>query len=200
VSGRVQRFIEAAEAIRELLAGRAVDLDTETTKVRGRLTAPLPVQSSVPLTVGTSNARLLRWAGQHADVVGLIGFGRTLPDGYRHEVRWSRAEIDAQVSKVHVGAADAASAPEIEEALVQKVIVTSDAAGAARELASELGMSVNDVLAAPFVLIGTDDEIVASVREHEMKWGITRHVVREDGAEALAGFLPRLVQGRAPHQ
>jgi alkanesulfonate monooxygenase SsuD/methylene tetrahydromethanopterin reductase-like flavin-dependent oxidoreductase (luciferase family) len=79
VSGRVDRFIEAAEAIRELLAGRAVDLDSETTKVRGRLTEPLPVQDLVPLTVGRSNARLLRWAGQHADVVGLTGSAGHFP-------------------------------------------------------------------------------------------------------------------------
>jgi hypothetical protein len=52
VSGRVDRFIEAAEAIRELLAGQAVELDTETTKVRGRLTEPLPMQGSVPLAMG----------------------------------------------------------------------------------------------------------------------------------------------------
>jgi hypothetical protein len=84
-------------------------------------------------------------------------------------VRWSRADIDAQVSKVHAGAADSASAPEIE-ALVQTVVVTGDAAGATHELGEELGISVDDFLAASFVLIGTEDEIVASMREHERKW------------------------------
>lgn len=191
VSGRVQRCIEAAEAIRELLAGRAADVDTDTTKIKGQITAPTTVQNRVPLTIGGSNSRLLSWAGRYADVVGLIGTGRTLPDGYSHEARWSRDQIDAQLSEVHAGAAEAETAPEIE-ALVQIVTVTSDAEAAVHELAGELRMPVDEVLAAPFVLIGTEDEIVASVREHERKWGITRHVVREDGAQALAGLLSRL--------
>jgi hypothetical protein len=97
------------------------------------------------------------------------------------------------VTQAHAGSADATAAPEIE-ALFQTVVVTGDAAGAAHELGEELGISVDDVLAAPFVLIGTEDEIVTSIREHERKWGITRHVVREDGAEALAGVLSRLAQ------
>jgi probable F420-dependent oxidoreductase len=191
VAGRVQRCIEAAVSIRALLAGELVDVGSDALKVRGQLSAPLPVQSRVPFTVGGSNARLLRWAGRNADVVGLVGTGKTLPDGYSHEVRWSRAEVEAQLDEVRVGAADAVTAPEVE-ALVQMVVVTSDAEAAAYELAVELGLSVSDVLAAPFVLIGTEDEIVASVQEHRRRWGITRHVVREDGAEALAGFLPRL--------
>ena len=191
VWGRVQRCIEAAEAIRDLLAGHVVDVDTGTTKIRGQITAPRPVQRRVPLTIGAGNSRLLRWAGRHADVVGLIGTGRTLPDGYGHEVRWSRDQIDAQVDEVHTGAAEASAVPEIE-ALVQRVVVTSDAEAVAHELADELGMATDEVLAAPFVLIGTEDEIVAAVREHERRWGITRHVVREDGADALTGLLPRL--------
>jgi hypothetical protein len=43
-------------------------------------------------------------------------------------------------------------------------VVTGDAAGAAHELGEELGVSVDDVLAAPFVLIGAEDEIVTSIR------------------------------------
>ena len=191
VSSRVQRCIEVAEATRRLLRGEDVDLTTPTTKLRGRLNAPLPVQTSIPLVIGGGNSQLLRWAGEHADVVAVSGLGRTLPDGYSHSARWRPDQIDAQLEHVHAGIERAANRPEIE-ALVQFVSVTSDASAAARELATELDMSVNDVLASPFVLIGTEDEIVEAIRGHERRWGITRYVVREDAASALAKLLPRL--------
>jgi hypothetical protein len=41
--------------------------------------------------------RLLRWAAEHADLIGLSGLGRTLDDGHHHEVRWRPEQIDAQV-------------------------------------------------------------------------------------------------------
>lgn len=197
VARRVQRCIDVAEAVGELLAGHDVDVATETTTLRGRLREPLPIQAKIPLTIGGANSRLLRWAGQYADVVGLSGMGRTLPDGYGHEVRWRPAELEAQLDQVHAGAALAATPPEIE-VLVQLVSVTSDASAAARHLADELSMTVDDVLQAPFVLIGTESEIVAAIADHRRKWGISRHVVRADAMDTMARLLPRIGSAAAP--
>jgi hypothetical protein len=149
------------------------------------------VQESIPLTIGGANSRLLRWAGEHADVVGLSGLGRTLPDGYSHEARWRPDEVEAQLDQVRLGAARAERPPEVE-ALVQLVKVTQDASAGAQEFAAEMHMTVDDVLRAPFVLIGTESEIVATIHEHRRKWGITRYVVREDAMAAMAALLPRI--------
>ena len=43
---------------------------------------------AVPILVGGSGRRLLAHAGRHADIVGLTGLGRTLPDGHRHAARF----------------------------------------------------------------------------------------------------------------
>ncbi|WP_238454014.1 hypothetical protein [Micromonospora sp. ATA51] len=61
--------------------------------------------------MGTANSTLLRWAGAHADVVGLTGFGRTLADGHAHDVRWRADQIDAQLAQVAAGAAGRAERP-----------------------------------------------------------------------------------------
>ena len=185
VAGRVRRFLAVAEACRALLAGETVTLDGPEVHTReARLTHPRPVQERVPFTFGGGNTALLRWAGAHADVVGLSGLGLTLPDGHMHEVRWTGADIDRQVELVEQGAAGRPAAPA-REALVQMVDITDDAEGAAREIARRLNCDTADVLASPYAWIGTVDEIGAALADHERRWGITRYVVRESHLDAV---------------
>ena len=192
VAGRVRRCVAVTEAVRALLAGDDVTVDTEELAAHAaRLRAPRPVQDRIPLTVGTSNSTLLRWAGRHADVVGLAGLGRTLPDGHQHTVRWRADQIEAQLAHVAAGAAGRET-PPVLEALVQHVAVTDDAEAAAAGTAAETGLTPAEVLATPFVLAGTPDEIVAAVAGHERRWGVTRFVVRAGAVDALAPLLPRL--------
>ncbi|MBB2943205.1 putative F420-dependent oxidoreductase [Actinoplanes lutulentus] len=174
VRGRVDRCLEVARAVRELLDGG--------------LASPRPVQERVPMTIGTANSRLLHWAGGHADIVGLSGLGRTLEDGHRHEARWRTAQIDHQVERVVAGAAGRSS-PFAVEALVQIVEVTDDAEKAAAPHAELLGMPVAELLDAPFVMIGTVGEIRGALQRHEKRWGITRYVIREPGMEAVAALI-----------
>jgi alkanesulfonate monooxygenase SsuD/methylene tetrahydromethanopterin reductase-like flavin-dependent oxidoreductase (luciferase family) len=172
-----------AEATMRLLAGEEVDVDTPQLRMAGaKLDEPRPVQERVPLIIGGGNARLLRWARGHADLIGLSGLGRTLDDGHSHTVRWRPDEIDAQVAAV---------AGKPLEALVQHVEVTDDAEAALAEMAERTGLSADELRQVPYVLAGTEDEIVASIREHERRWGITRYAVRRPALEALAGVMKR---------
>lgn len=184
VRGRVERCIAVAEATRRLLAGERVTVATpELTMLNAELVAPRPVQERIPLTLGTANSRLLRWAAEHADIVGLTGFGRTRADGHTHDARWRPAEIDAQV---------ALAGGKPREALVQRVEITDDAGAALAEDAARLAMSVGELREVPFLLVGTADEIVAAVRGHRERWGISRYVVRRDALDKLGPLLPRL--------
>jgi probable F420-dependent oxidoreductase len=188
VAGRVERCIAVADAVRALLDGQTVTVHTPHLDAHeARLDKPRPVQDRVPLLLGTANTRLLRWAGAHADIVGLTGLGRTLADGHNHTVRWSPGQIDAQIEQVTAGAEGRTATPLLE-ALVQIMEITDDAEKVAAPHAAELGLPVSDLLAAPFVLIGTVDEIRASIARHEKRWGITRYAVRPpafDAVEAL---------------
>jgi probable F420-dependent oxidoreductase len=189
VRGRVDRCIAVAEATTRLLAGERVTVSTpELTMLNAELAEPRPVQERIPLLVGTANTRLLRWAGEHADIVGLTGFGRTRSDGHQHEARWRLADIDAQVGSAREGG-DATL-----EALVQQVEITDDAERVLAEHAGRLGMSVDELRQVPFLLVGTADEIVAAVRAHRERWGISRYAVRRAGLDALAPLLPRLAE------
>ena len=185
VAGRVRRFQAVAEACRALLAGETITVESpEVRTYQARLTNPRPVQHRVPFTFGGGNTAMLRWAGAHADVVGLSGLGRTLPDGHMHEVRWSGADIDRQVDLIEQGAVDRVDTPA-REALVQIVEVTDDAEAAAHEIARRLHCDASTVLASPYAWVGTVEEIRASMADHERRWGITRYVVREAHLDAV---------------
>jgi len=165
--GRVDHCIAVAEATTRMLGGDGMD-------------QPRAVQEKVPLLIGGGNTRLLRWAGEHADLIGLSGLGRTLADGHRHETRWSRDQIDAQV--------ELCGGKPIE-ALVQRVVETGDAQAAYAEMAKELDEDVADLIAAPYVLAGTPAEIAAKLREVESRWGITRYAVRVPAIETVTAVL-----------
>jgi alkanesulfonate monooxygenase SsuD/methylene tetrahydromethanopterin reductase-like flavin-dependent oxidoreductase (luciferase family) len=148
-----------------------------------QFTGPRPLQEPVPVLVGGGNPALLRWAGAHADAVGLSGLGRTLPDGHAHTVSWSAAQLDTQVALVRDGAAVAGVAPPALEAVVQHVELTVDREAAARPIAYRAERSVEDVLAVPYVLIGTIAQIVEQLRDMRERWGITGWVVRTDALD-----------------
>jgi probable F420-dependent oxidoreductase len=192
VAGRVRRFRAVAEACRALLAGETVTLDGPEAYAReARLAGPRPVQRRVPFTFGGGNTDLLRWAGAHADVVGLSGLGRTLPDGHLHEVRWSGADIDRQVALIEEGTPAGAAAPA-REALIQMVEITDDAEAAAHDIATRLNCAPADVLASPYIWIGTVGEIAAATAEHRRRWGVARYVIRETHLEAADRFRAHL--------
>ncbi|HEY7273857.1 MAG TPA: LLM class flavin-dependent oxidoreductase [Actinoplanes sp.] len=175
VKGRIDHCIAVIDATRALLAGGEVN--------GSRLTQPRPVQEPIPLLIGGGNTRLLRWAAEHADIIGLGGMGRTLPDGHRHEVRWRAHEIDAQIDLVR---------GRTLEALVQYVAITDDAGAELATAFGDVDLTEAELQAAPYVLVGTADEIVAKVRENERRWGITRYAVRRPALDLLGPLLPRM--------
>jgi len=184
VRGRVDRFIAVADATTRLLAGEEVTVDVpELTMLKATLAKPARVQEKIPILFGGGNPALLRWAAAHADMIGLSGLGRTLPDGHTHEVRWRRDQIDAQV---------ALAGGKPIEALVQHVEITDDADAVYAAKAKEIDIAESELRAAPYLLIGTADEIVSAVREHGRRWGITRFAVRRNALDLLGPLLPRL--------
>ncbi|MBL7260618.1 LLM class flavin-dependent oxidoreductase [Paractinoplanes lichenicola] len=167
VRERIDHCIAVAEAATRMLAGAGLE-------------RPRPVQEKVPLLIGGGNTRLLRWAAEHADLIGLSGLGRTLDDGHTHEARWRRDQVDAQIELC---------GDKPVEALVQRFEVTDDAGAAYAAYAKEAEVGEDDLIACPYALIGTLDEIAAKLRDLETRWGITRFAVRRPAVDGVAELL-----------
>jgi probable F420-dependent oxidoreductase len=184
VRGRVERCIAVAEATRRLLAGEEVTVDSPALRMTGAvLDEPRPVQERIPLLFGGGNTRLLRWAAENADVIGLSGLGRTLPDGHRHDVRWRLDQIDEQLEPLR---------GKTMEALVQLFAVTDDPATELKEFTESTGLSVDELRQVPYVLVGTVAEIAESIREHERRWGITRYALRRPALDHASELIAAL--------
>lgn len=183
-SVRKARLREAVEVLRQLLDGESVSFTGEHYHLEN-VRIMRAKQSHLPFLVAVNGRRALAHAARHADIIGLFGFGRTLPDGQRHEVRWETQRLDATVAYIREQAGERAAQLEFN-ALVQAVTVTNDRRAAAEELCQRIdNLSVEDALHTPFLALGTHEQIAEHLRMCRERWGISYFTVRD-----LAGFAP----------
>jgi probable F420-dependent oxidoreductase len=187
---RKNRLSEGVAIIRQLVDGKTVDFEGEHLAVDGA-EIDRSAQEHLPILVGGNGARLLGAAGELADIVGLQGLGRTLPDGHSHDVLWSADHLDEQIQQVRAGAV--ARMDDLEfNSLVQVVRITNDREAALGAICEEFGsLSIDDARDTPYMLVGTVAEITEHIHACAERWGITYFVVRE-----LDGFAPILAACR----
>jgi probable F420-dependent oxidoreductase len=185
---RKARLAEAVEILRSLLDGDSVTLQGRHYTLEGETTLPAR-QAHVPLLVGVNGPAALAHAARHADIVAPTMLGRTRADGQHHEVRWEAARLDRTIASVRSSAGDRWPSLEMH-ALVQQLVVARDGRQPATEIALRTGMTVEDILATPYLCLGSPDEIAEHLIRCRERWGITYYSVRS--LEAFAPVMTRL--------
>ena len=151
---------------------------------------PSPCQNhGPPILVGGGGKRILSAAGRCADIVTIagstVGELARLPD---------RAALAERVRWVASSADSAGRSPELH-ILLAAVIVTSDRRSAARQFMANWPVSSvpppdeNDVLASPFVAIGSEQQIAAQLLRQREEFGISFISVRSAAAPAMAAVI-----------
>jgi probable F420-dependent oxidoreductase len=188
---RKARLRESVEILRRLLDGEEVDFDGEHYTLR-KAKVLRAHQPRLPILVGVAGEAALAHAARHADTIGLMGLGKTLPDGHHHEVRWEPERLDATVAFIRANSGDRTTPLELN-ALVQVVVVSDDRRAAAEQVCAEIpSLSVEHALTTPFLAIGTHDEIAAHLIACRDRWGITNYSVR-----SIDDFQPVIERLRA---
>jgi probable F420-dependent oxidoreductase len=153
---------------------------------------PPPVQRPhPPLLVGGAQRGVLSLAAREADVVG-IGPSLLARSIFGGPPECSPTEaLDRQVGWLE------AAAPERIEVVERHVVafpavVTDDARGRAASVGETLDWTVDDVLSAPHVLIGSVDALCDALVERRERWGISYVTVQAAAARAFAPVVARL--------
>jgi probable F420-dependent oxidoreductase len=172
---RVARLEESAQLMRRLFDGEEVTFAGAHYRVAGHRLAPARRPT---LLIGGNGDRVLRLGARYADIVGLTGTGRTLPDGQNHEIEWAAEQIDAKVAVVRGAAGDRIDQLELN-VLVQHVEITADRRAGADRFAARGKLDPDVLLEAPYLLIGTIDEIVEQLHRARERWGFSYYVTRD---------------------
>ncbi|HTI56780.1 MAG TPA: TIGR03621 family F420-dependent LLM class oxidoreductase [Verrucomicrobiae bacterium] len=188
---RIERLAEAVAIVKGLLAGERVTLTGRHYAIAGLEGRPRPVQRPhPPILIGGGGQRTLSLAAREASIVGLVprarrdggGLDRAdLGDGaLRQKIEWVRAAAGARFDSLEL------------HALIQAVVVSDQRVAAAEQLATRFGVARELVLETPYVLIGTVEEICASLRDRRERYGISYLTVFDRDLEALAPVVERL--------
>jgi len=191
---RVERLGEAVVIVKRLLEGESVTFAGRHYRVTGHSIHPRPVQRPrPPVLIGGNAPRLLTLAAREADIVGLTGIAFR-HGGQEPDVSDFRAAVvDERVRLVRETAADRFDRLELN-ALVQRVVVTDDRRKAAEELATGrwARLTPDEILASPYALVGTVDQMVDDLRGRRERWGISYIMTHEPFMDALAPVVARL--------
>jgi len=190
---RVERLAESVPIIKGLLSGAEVNFAGQHYRVTGHTIHPLPVQRPhPPIIIGGNGLRLLTLAASEADTVNLTGITFTRGGMSPDMSGWKIAGVDERLRVVRETAGQRFSRLELS-AQIQRVIVTEHRREAAAELHKNWQqLSVEEILEAPYVLIGTVDEMVEALHARRERWGLSYFVTFEPYLEILAPVVARL--------
>lgn len=191
---RIGRLIESVEIIRGLLAGEALNFAGVHYRIDGLVNQPRPAQRPAPpILIGGGSKRILTFAGQHADIVGVlttsVGSGVVVDDPLAR----TSAKVADKIEWIRAGAGDRFD--RIELSFVPSITITDDRRAAAERLIATrnwLGVTVDDVWDMPSTLIGSPGEIVDQLTHWRDRLGFSYIVVDSDTMDAMAPVVATL--------
>ena len=146
-----------------------------------------------PLLLAGTGERVLRIAARNADIIGIAGTrqAKGRPPGTFQLC--TAQETDEVIRLARAEAGDRADAVEWN-VLIQLVKVTGDRLAAAEKFVTEAGetMSAEELLATPYVLLGTVEEIAEQVLRNRDRYGFTYYTVHGPFAEEFAPVMERV--------
>ncbi len=194
-SVRIARMEEAIRIVKGLFADGPVDFAGRYYTISGLEGFPKPVQRPhPPLHIGGGGQRLLSVAAREADIIGFLprarpdGQGQDItdatPQALEQKITWVREAAGARFADLELGI------------LVAQVLTTEDREQAAHLIASTLArgfkVSTDVILQAPYLLLGTVDQMCEDLLARRERYGISYISVFEQSMETLAPGVARL--------
>jgi len=187
---RVQRLEESVRIIKRLFTGDSVSFFGEHFTINGLEGYPKPVQQPhPPILIGAAGPRLTAFAAREATIISVMP--RVLPPGVPIYSDLTAAGVEEKIHWIRQAAEERFDDIELN-ILMQQVIVTTDRQSAAQTLSEQWHITRADALESPFALIGTGEEMVATIRARRERYGISYLTVFERDMEAFTPVVPQL--------
>lgn len=196
---RVSRMMEAVTVVKGLCADGPFDFAGEHYTITAHDGLPKPVQRPhPPIMIGAGGERMLRFAAREADIIGLNPVRRSNAEWADQNVADATAEAtDRKLGWIRESAG--ARFDDLELSIVAPfVVVTEDRVGLAESIAAGLDTpegadtGPDAVLSSPYVLLGTLDEIAATLVERRDRWQLSYYVCNDDSVDTFAPIVERL--------
>jgi probable F420-dependent oxidoreductase len=187
---RIARLEETLQLLTQLFTGNPVTFQGRFYQTEGLALPPVPVQQPhPPFVIGGGSRKILTLAGRYANIVGITN--RALPDGAKDLEDLTAEAMERKVGWVREGAGE--RFPEIELNMIcTRVVITDDREAAAADMAAQLPLTVDQILDAPAILIGSTDQIIDTLQERRERFGVSNIVIVESVMEAFAPVVAAL--------
>jgi len=189
---RISRLEEAVKIMKGLFAEGPFTFSGKHYRVTGHEGTPKPVQKPhPPFLIGGGGKRVLTLAAREADIVG-VNF--SLAEGVVNPavaVTGSAAATAEKIGWIREAAGKRLDDLELNVTVFFSTI-TDDRKAMAERIAPGFGLSPEDVLLSPHVLIGTVEQIVDDLQRHREEYGFSYIVFSGDVFEAMAPVVKRL--------
>lgn len=190
-SVRIRRLGEAVSIIKGLFAEGPVDFDGEFYNITNLEGFPKPQQQSLPIMIAGGKQKILTLAAQHADIVG---FNPGLTAGVidaRAGATATPEATDEKLGWIKASAGDRFESIELQTRVHMAAIVDNrdelaEAAG------SGFGMTPEQALNSPHVLVGTVEQCVETVQQWRERWGISYIGLSYDAVDQMAPVVAAL--------
>lgn len=187
---RIGRVGEAIDIMRGLWGEGKFSYQGEHFTVAEVDGTPAPV-SDIPILVGGGGQKILSLAAQKADIVGVNPkiVARTINP---QSMATAAADVvDQKIGWVKEAAGDRFDQLELQ-LQVFVTVVTDDPMSMAERLAPTFGLPPEVVLQAPYVQVGTVDQITENLQGLRERWGISYIAFQQDATAAMAPVVAKL--------
>lgn len=189
---RVDRLIEHVAVLKGLFADGEFNFEGEHYRVEGLEGTPEPyTPGGPPLFIAGGGKRMLRFAAKHADIIGV---NPTLAHSAEREKSYEDAvaeRIDEKFALIRE-AAGSRYDDLVFHGWLKWAQVTDDPQSMAVAIAEGIGSTPESVMETPFVLLGTPEEIAATVRARYERWGYSYYTLQQPAALDFAPVLELL--------
>jgi len=190
---RIDRLEEAIGIIKQFFTEEAVTFAGNHYTVTDLKAFPKPLQRPhPPILMGGGGKRLLTLAGREATIIGL--HLKVNDDGTVDASERTEAALAQKVEWVRQAAGKRIAAVELN-LLVANVIITQDQWQAAEQYLRERGRpgtTVEQLLANPYMLIGSVEQLTERIQRLRELFGISYLVLDTEYMEAFAPVVARL--------